>query len=75
MANVNLHGGHDVDALAARHAATASAAGVDGLLAGLGGYLLDSARRPAPQGLPTVRAFQRVQGDATLDWLRRRLEP
>ncbi len=73
LANVNLHGGHDVDGLAARWAAQASPAEIDAFLAGLSGFFLDQARRPSPVGLPTVRHFQRVQGVATLDWLRRRL--
>ena len=73
LAHLNLHGGHDVDALAAHYAREASAAQIDGFLGGLAGFFLDAARRPSPIGLPTVRHFQRVQGVATLDWLRRRL--
>ena len=46
---------------------------VDGFLAGLGAYFIDVARRPAPPGLPTVRAFQQQQGDAVMGWLRERL--
>ena len=30
-------------------------------------------RMPDPPGLPTVRAFQRAQGEVTLRWLRTRL--
>ncbi|MEV0460302.1 aminoglycoside phosphotransferase family protein [Catellatospora methionotrophica] len=76
MVNVNLFGGHDVDALLAEHAHPLGARpeNLNGLLAGMTGYFLDAARRPAPPGLPTVRAFQRAQGDATLRWLRTRLE-
>jgi Phosphotransferase enzyme family len=75
LVNVNLYGGHDVDALLARQplAAAAPERAVTGFLAGLTGLFLDHARRPAPTGLPTLRAFQRDQGDATLDWLRRRV--
>jgi hypothetical protein len=40
----------------------------------MAGSFLDGARRPAPAGIPRLRAFQRAQGDATLAWLRRRLE-
>jgi aminoglycoside phosphotransferase (APT) family kinase protein len=43
------------------------------VLAGAAGYFLDNARHPAPPGLPTVRGFQRAQGDALLPWLRERL--
>lgn len=48
---------------------------VNAVLAGLAGYFLDSARRPPPSGLPTLRAFQQAEGDACLAWLRERLEP
>ncbi|GAB4060139.1 aminoglycoside phosphotransferase family protein [Catellatospora paridis] len=76
MVNVNLFGGHDVDALLAAHTAPLGArpADVTGVLAGMTGYFLDAARRPAPPGIPTVRAFQRAQGEASLRWLRTRLE-
>ena len=42
-------------------------------LAGLTGYFLRSSLNPAPPGLPTLRPFQRAQGDAALEWLRKRL--
>ncbi|MEU8081018.1 phosphotransferase [Catellatospora citrea] len=76
MVNVNLFGGHDVDALLAEYAHPLGARPADltALLAGMTGYFLDASRRPDPPGLPTVRAFQRAQGDATLRWLRTRLE-
>lgn len=45
---------------------------VDAVLAGLAAYFLDAARRPDPPGLPTVRAFQRAQGEVVLRWLRQR---
>ncbi|MGI3785273.1 MAG: phosphotransferase [Janthinobacterium lividum] len=45
---------------------------VDAVLAGLAAYFVDIARRPDPPGLPTVRAFQRAQGEVVLGWLRRR---
>ncbi|MGW2487229.1 aminoglycoside phosphotransferase family protein [Streptomyces sp. NPDC001606] len=46
---------------------------VTAALAGLTGYFLSSALKPAPPGLPTLRPFQRAQGEAALAWLRRRL--
>jgi aminoglycoside phosphotransferase (APT) family kinase protein len=74
LVNVQLYGGHDVEALLGEHVGTAvDADDVDALLAGLTGYFVDAARHPAPVGLPTVRAFQRDQGRSTLAWLRRRL--
>ncbi|MGI3784091.1 MAG: phosphotransferase [Janthinobacterium lividum] len=45
---------------------------VDAVLAGLAAYFVDIARRPDPPGLPTVRAFQRAQGEVVLRWLRQR---
>jgi hypothetical protein len=75
LVNVNFYGGHDPDALLHDLPATA---GVDpqvvtGVLAGLAAFFLDTARQPAPPGLPTIRAFQSDQGRATLTWLRRRM--
>jgi hypothetical protein len=75
LVNVQVHGGHDPEALLA---ALPLAAGVDpadltGVLAGFTGFFLDGARQPPPPGIPTVRAFQRLQGDALLPWLARRL--
>ena len=65
----------DVDSVLRSHPvfATAGASSVDGVLSGLGAYFIDIARRPAPVGLPTVRAFQQQQGDAVMGWLRQRL--
>lgn len=63
--NVEVHGG-DGDALLPPE-------GV-GLVIALVGYFLDRSRTPPPPGLPTVRAFQRAQGDALLPWMRRRLK-
>jgi hypothetical protein len=37
------------------------------------GYFLDRGRLPDPPGLPTVRAFQRAQGEVSLAWLKRRV--
>lgn len=71
MINVNLFGGHDVDAILAERGYPEGTV-TDALIA-LTGFFLDVAREPDPPGLPTVRAFQRAQGDATLGWVRRRL--
>jgi hypothetical protein len=46
---------------------------IDGVLAGFAAYFIDAARQPPPPGLPTLRTFQRQQGDAVLGWLRQRL--
>ncbi len=42
------------------------------VLAGFAGYFLDSARQPAPPGLPSLRAFQRLQGEALRERVRAR---
>ncbi|MFR9774885.1 phosphotransferase [Micromonospora sp. MS34] len=75
LVNVQVHGGHDPEVLLRARPLTAGAdpAGVTGVLAGLAGFFLDAARQPPPPGIPTVRAFQRLQGDALLPWLARRL--
>ncbi|MHC3424389.1 phosphotransferase family protein [Streptomyces sp. DT18] len=48
----------------------ADPAAVATALVGLAGLFLTSAARPAPPGLPTLRPFQRAQGEAALAWLR-----
>lgn len=75
--NVQVYGGHDPDALLASRPLTAHVdpADLTGVLAGLTGFFLDGARQPPPPGIPTVRAFQRLQADALLPWLTRRLNP
>lgn len=60
------------EALVTRWLPEVPAEDVDAVLAGLAGFFCDAARRPAPPGLPTVRAFQRAQGDVLLRWLRQR---
>jgi hypothetical protein len=62
----------DVEGLLARWLPDVPADDVDAVLAGLGAYFADVARRPDPPGLPTVRAFQRAQGATVLRWLGQR---
>lgn len=66
----------DTEAALREHAvfAPAEPQQVDSVLAALAGYFLDSARKPSPPGLPTLRAFQQAEGAACLGWLRERLE-
>ena len=45
---------------------------IDAVIASLTGYFLGHSRRPPPQGIPTVRAFQAAQGEIALAWLRER---
>ncbi|MFF6782341.1 phosphotransferase [Streptomyces sp. NPDC012510] len=47
--------------------------GVTATLAAFAGFLISSSRRPPVPGIPTLRAFQRAQGEAASEWLRARL--
>ncbi|MFD1722246.1 hypothetical protein [Amnibacterium endophyticum] len=42
---------------------------VDAVLAALAGYFFRASLRPEAEGMRGIRAFQRVQGEAALDWL------
>src|SRR5436190_24294356 len=44
------------------------------VLAAVAGFFVQRSTLPPPPGLPTLREFQRVQGEEALAWLRRRLE-
>ncbi|RZU52457.1 phosphotransferase family enzyme [Krasilnikovia cinnamomea] len=65
--NVIVYGGDPAPVLAGVDPRAVSA-----IMAGLAGYFVDRARQPPPPGIPTVRAFQRAQGEALLPWLRGR---
>ncbi|MEU4095196.1 aminoglycoside phosphotransferase family protein [Streptomyces sp. NPDC026673] len=75
LPSVTMQGGPEPEGLFAGHpvARDADPAAVDAALAALTGMFLTQARHPAPPGLPTLRAFQRAQGEAALAWLRSRL--
>jgi aminoglycoside phosphotransferase (APT) family kinase protein len=75
LVNVNFYGGHDADQLLPElpDAVHLDPQVISGVLAGLAGFFLDTARQPAPPGLPALRAFQADHGRATLSWLRRRM--
>ncbi|WP_106315687.1 aminoglycoside phosphotransferase family protein [Actinoplanes italicus] len=67
--NVIVHGGDPAPLLG----------GVDraitvGVISGATAMFQYSSRLPPPPGLPTVRAFQRFQGEALLPWLRAALD-
>ena len=75
LINVRLYDpSFDVDAVLATHPVFADVpeTGVDAVLAGMAGFLIEAANQPPPPGLPTLRAFQRDQGEATIEWLRQR---
>ena len=73
LVNVNLFGGHDMEALVSKHLAEVPAEEVTGVLTGLAGYFVDVARLPPPDGIPTIRDFQRDQGFTALRWLKQRM--
>jgi Ser/Thr protein kinase RdoA (MazF antagonist) len=75
LPSVALEGGGDPEEHLAR-AGSANAltgAAVDAIVAGMAGFFVDRGRDPDPPGLPTLRAFQRAQGEVTLRWLRSRV--
>lgn len=74
LLNVAVYGGHDIDALTASTPVLARAdpAAIDAALALLASYFSHAWRQPPPPGLPTVRAWQKRQGDVVLPWLARR---
>jgi aminoglycoside phosphotransferase (APT) family kinase protein len=45
---------------------------VTAYVAGLAGFFVWGGSQPPPPGLPTLREFQRAQGEPTLRWLRQR---
>jgi aminoglycoside phosphotransferase (APT) family kinase protein len=69
-----LEGGADPVRLLAEHPLTRAvpAPDVDALIVAMAGYFVRSADQPAPPGLPTLRGFQRAQGEASLRLLRAR---
>lgn len=75
LVNVELYGGHDVEAMlsGSPQLSRVPAGAINGVLSGLAAYFYDSARKPPPPGLPTVRRFQRAQADVVVGWLGRRL--
>lgn len=75
MLEVEMHGGHDVDAIVAAHPLTRDAdpAQVTQVVLAIDEMFQRQSRRPAPPGLPTIRAFQRAYAASTTGWLRRRL--
>jgi aminoglycoside phosphotransferase len=65
----------DADAIIATHPlfADASDDNINAVLSGLTSYFLDAAQQPAPDNMPTIRAFQHAEGMAGLSWLGQRL--
>jgi aminoglycoside phosphotransferase (APT) family kinase protein len=46
--------------------------GVNSLVCAFAGFLAAACRRPAPPGLPTIRAYQRAYAGSVIGWLARR---
>jgi hypothetical protein len=72
--SVALQGGPSPDAFLLRHPAARAAdpADIDAGLAALASYFTYQSFQPPPPGLPTVRAFQRAQGEIARNWLAQR---
>jgi hypothetical protein len=72
--SVAMQGGPKPDWVLAssRTGAAADPDAVTAVVAAIAGYFTWQTRQPAPQGLPTVRAFQAAQGQHARAWLRRR---
>lgn len=74
LPSVAMQGGPQPEEILARHPVTRDAdpAAITAVVAALAGMFVWLAGRPDPPGLPTLRAFQRAQGEVALAWLRRR---
>jgi hypothetical protein len=73
--SITVQGGPGPGEVLERSGATAGVPDEDltAVAVALAGFFLASCLQPPPPGLPTVRAFQRAQGEALLPWLRTRL--
>jgi len=68
---VELEGGGSPESVIARLGLDLDPETLVPVVAAFAGYFAERSRLPDPPGLPTVRAFQRAQGDVTTAWLRR----
>lgn len=74
LPSVGMQGGPDPEVVWQQVVgADADPDAVNTVLAALVGYFLVESLLPAPPNLPTIRTFQRLQGDVGLAWLRQRL--
>ncbi len=73
LPSVQMQGGGDPDEIFWAHPNSRGADrdAVRAALAGVAGYFVEAAVRPAPLGLSNLRPFQAAQGVAALDWLTR----
>jgi aminoglycoside phosphotransferase len=75
LPSVAMRGGVDPEAVFTAHplGAAADPDAATAMLAAFAGFMLGLSFEPPPPGLPTLRPFQRAQGEAALAWLRRRV--
>ncbi|HEY4018715.1 MAG TPA: phosphotransferase [Pseudonocardiaceae bacterium] len=74
LPSVGMQGGPDPETVWQRAiGAVADPDAVNAVLAAIVGFFLVGSLQPAPPNLPTIRTFQRLQGDVALGWLRDRL--
>ncbi len=73
--SVTLEGGPDPESYLMRFpsARDANPRAIDSFIAVVTGFFLHNGAQPDPPGLPTLRAFQRAQGEVALTWLKSRL--
>jgi hypothetical protein len=71
LPSVELEGGGQPDAVLRRIGLDLPRDRLVPLVVAIAGYFANMSRLPDPPGLPTVRAFQRAQGEVTNAWLRR----
>ena len=74
--SVALEGGPDPETFLQRFPAArvADPAALDAFIALITAFFLYNGALPDPPGLPTLRAFQRAQGEVALHWLRQRTD-
>lgn len=72
---VRAQGGPDPEEIFTAHPVgrDADPKGVTATLAAFAGFMIHNSRHPPVPGIPTLRPFQRAQGEAALEWLRGRL--
>jgi len=74
LPSVAMQGGPDPESLLVRHAGAASveADRLTAVVAAIAGYFTYAPTRPAPPGIPKLRAFQAAQGVGARAWLQER---
>ncbi|MBV9255905.1 MAG: aminoglycoside phosphotransferase family protein [Actinobacteria bacterium] len=74
LPSIAMQGGPEPWTIFDAHPSSADAdpAAVTAYVAGLAGFFVWGASQPAPPGLPTLREFQRAQGEHAVRWLQQR---